>query len=289
MTASQATYSAATTLPDQGDKLQVMSLGGWCRPAHQIHHFAAQHPHTITPLRGPFDWTITPFTALQACLVPGFVPQTTVLQPGRCHVSTLASGACSTTGVIFHHRLEPKVMRALGHDQLDMPIPSAPQFDAVAADARGRFAHTYRHLSQLKDHPGESLFVRWRRQGHPDEHLPSAFAGETEARVMRSLRRFLGHKRFHLLTIVTHVTPQHTDPFDDPVQSWRRRGRSLTCHLRERAGWNGDQTSNFKGDEASWDAALQQAVAHITGPSTGVQQGLARFFTGRYRSVIPSR
>ncbi len=280
---------SSTSPPEQTGKLQLMSLGGWCRPAHQIHHFAARHPNTITPLRGPFDWTITPFTALQACLAPGFTPQAKVLQPGRCHVSVLASGACRTTGVIFHHRLEPVTMRALGYDKLDTPIPVSEAFDAIAADARGRFAHTYRHLSLLKDHPGDILFVRWRRQGHPDEHLPTAFAGETEARLMRMLRRFLGHRRFHLLTIVSHITPHRTAPFDDPILLWRRRGRSLTCHLRERAGWNGDQTQNFKGDEHSWDVALQVAVDRVSASDAGLRQGLARFLAGRYRSVKPPR
>ena len=182
-----------------------------------------------------------------------------MLQSVLCHVSVIGS----TIGVIFHHRLEQERLKELGHVVPGATIPPSPAFDEMAQDARGRFAHTFRQMSALKDHDGGILFVRWRRGGDPDHHVPDAFAGETDAQLMTLIETFLWHARFHLLVVQSRVTRDRTEPFETPIISIAREGRAIICLLRERAGWNGDQTPNFKGDDYSWQAALQAATDMI--------------------------
>lgn len=263
-------------------QVQIVSLGAWCRPAFQVRRYAEAHPATAVAITGPFDWTVTPFAALRACLAPGFVPQG-VLASGQCRVSVLASAACNTSGVIFHHALPPDRLREMGLSGRDRPIPVQADFDAAAADARGRFAHTFRNLTGLRDAQGHVLFVRWQRKGHPDHQLPDAFDGETDAAMLALLAGFLGHDRFHLLTVVSRTTAERRAEFRKPLIDVVQAGRALTCHLDERAGWNGDQTANFRGDDHSWTAALDAAMAGIPGRRAGLRETLARLGPRRYR------
>lgn len=216
--------------------VRLVSLGAWCRPAHQLRVHAGAQPHCAAP-SGPFDWTITPFAALRACLDPGFDPGT-VLAPGAVAVSHVGSGLCRNSGLIFHHAIAPRVVVAAGPLHPGDPLPDDGPVRAAVAEARDRFRHVFARLSVLRRTTDRIVFLRWQRQGHPDARLPAAFAGESPAVLRQALEGFLGHGGFHLLTM---------------------RSEILTDR-RKRRGWNGDQTDSFKGDEHSWGAALERAL-----------------------------
>jgi hypothetical protein len=76
------------------------------------------------------------------------------------------------------------------------------------------------------------------------------------------LERKLGHKRICLVTAETELVRGEAEPLGDPVIVTSVSERILECQFRERLGWNGDQTQSFKGDEASWGAALSIASEH---------------------------
>ncbi len=240
----------------------MISLGAWCRPAHQIGCFAGKRPDVVG-LKGPFDWTITSFEALRNCLAPGFDPNA-VLEQGQVIASFARSGMCSQSKVIFHHEFEPAALAKLGSFDPGDVIPKSRRLKAIVKQTRGRFAHTFRTLSALKSEPNPVLFVRWQRHGSPDPIYPEAFEGETPDALVTAIEAFLGHDRFHVLSIVSEIIEGQRDPITDPITGFEENGRVLSYSIRERMGWNGDQENNFRGDELSWHAAFDHALSRLT-------------------------
>ncbi len=240
----------------------MISLGAWCRPAYQIGCFAEKRSDVVG-LKGPFDWTITSFRSLANCLEPGFDP-TSVLDTGQVVASFAKSGMCTQSQMIFHHEMAPATMAELGSFDPGDVIPQSRALKRLVKHTRGRFAHTYRTLSALQGNAGPILFVRWNRHGHPDDQYPQAFEGESADGLLGALETFLGHDRFHLLTLESDIIEGQREPITDPITRFEGEGRILSCTIRERLGWNGNQERNFRGDELSWQAAFERALSAVT-------------------------
>lgn len=238
--------------------IQLVSLGAWCRPAHQIRVYSEAR-EDVQAGAFPFDWTITGFAALRRVLDPAFDPKD-VLQPGHTRVSQFGSGVCTTSGILFHHAMGAKQMQALGTLGPGDPLPDTPEAEALMRKARERFQHTHKRLAALKTSPGPTVFVRWQRHGQAPEKFPDAFEGETPDRLWQAIADYLGHENFHLLIVRTEQSPNQTDALADPVAALGAQGRIATGCVRERPGWNGSGDGKFHGDEPSWSALFDQAL-----------------------------
>ncbi|MCO4848613.1 MAG: hypothetical protein KC448_11660 [Yoonia sp.] len=240
---------------------KIISIGGWCRPAFQIkRHFLSRDG--FQAMNGPFDWTVTSFAALQNCLSANFAPET-MLDNDRLRISFAGSGMCATTGLIFHHAIGRKQLNDIGQFSVGQQLKVNAETVDLISVARERFIHTYLTLKSLRDHDGQIVFVRWQRQGHPDRRFAEAFEGENLATMTATLSEFLGHSGFRFLTVTSDITRGVTGPFADPVLEFETNGAGFNCRLQERMGWNGDQTSNFKGDDHSWSMALDRMVGAL--------------------------
>lgn len=240
-------------------RLRLVSIGGWCRPAHQIRVWAEGRSEFEAPA-SPFDWTITPFSALQTCLAPDFDPRK-ILASDQCVVSFAGSGMCQRSELVFHHDIPPAALEPIdGLDHGDV-LPDTDQMSELRHKARYRFAHT---MDRLKDDAATSdglIFIRWQRGGHPDRQFPAAFEGESSHALAALIERFLGHQRFGLLVVTSEtVSPENAD-IPDPIRRFRQSGRIIESTILERKGWNGDMTNDFRGDEISWSVLLDRAVS----------------------------
>ena len=241
--------------------LRLVSLGAWCRPTHQIAVCARARPD-VQAVKGPFDWTVTSFRALQTCLDAGFDPGQ-VLGDDGIICSHSRSARCTCSGLVFQHAIPPDALAGVGQFAAGDRIPLAEGLRPVVEAARGRFRHTFGAFGALRSGGAPILFVRWQRQGHPDVAFPEAFAGETPDSMRTALTGFLGHDRFHVLSVSSRITPDRTAPFPDPIVAYSTRGRFTRCVIRERKGWNGDQSNSYRGDESSWRAALDRAISDL--------------------------
>lgn len=239
-------------------KTNIVSLGSWCRPAHNIRLYA-QQSERFESISGPFDWTITSFRALRECVTEGFDPSD-VLPVENILFSFARSGMCGRTGLIFHHALGPVSLGNIGSFTAGQKMPVGDVALRLIDEARGRFIHTFGKFKSLGTNGNGLVFVRWRKFGHPDKSFPEVFLEESNEALIACLRGFLGHDKFHLLVLTSEIIPDQREMLCNPLVELKAESeRCISCRISERKGWNGDQSSNFKGDEDSWKAAFDAA------------------------------
>ena len=235
--------------------IQLVSLGAWCRPAHQIRVYSETREN-VQAGAFPFDWTITSFAALRRVLDPDFNPDD-LLHPGHTRVSQFGSGVCTRSGVVFHHAMGKAQLQKLGALAPGDSLPDAPEALDLMRKSRERFLHTHKRLARLKTQPGPTVFVRWQRQGHPDAKFPEAFEEET---LWQAISGYLGHADFRLLIVGTEQHPNQPTPIAAPIAAFDRQDRIAIGRVRERPGWNGTGNDRFQGDEPSWAALFDKAL-----------------------------
>lgn len=231
----------------------LVAIGAWCRAAYQIKRYSEGNID-FERSSYPFDWTITSFRSLRACLSLEFDP-TDILGSEGIISSFAGSGQCASTGLIFHHSLQPSVIRELGFFPEGTVIPFKDDQDVVL-NARTRFAHTYAKLLALRDIRTPLVFVRWQRFGMPDVKAPEVFEGESADALVAVLSEFLGHENFRLLTVQSRVDTSATGPIADPIRSKSEYGCVTQYAITERFGWNGQANKGYRGDDHSWTALL---------------------------------
>lgn len=243
------------------EKFVMVSLGAWCRPAHNIRVYCENNSFAGTGSY-PFDWTITSFHALQNILNPDFDGRG-MLRTDDVVVSFARSGACNGTGLIFHHAIPVDAISKSGCTEPGQMVPVTGDIAEVVDNARGRFIHTLERLNALKNEDRHIVFVRWRRQGHPDRQFPGAFEDETDAALEALLEGYLGQGNFSILAVESKIREGIHDPISDPVIEFSHANSTYSAVIAERKGWNGDQSNSFRGDELSWTAAFDALFHHI--------------------------
>lgn len=238
--------------------VKLVSLGGGCRPAHQIRVFAAETPVVEAP-SFPFDWTITSFDALKVCLAPDFDIDR-MLRDDQLKLSFARSGQCGDTNLIFHHAIENRLFSAFSDVQSGDEMPRNAEIDHFVTQARDRFRHTYDRFRACRESDDHFVFVRWQRLGIPDAEYPQAFAGETPEGLCNLLEAFVGKGRFKLLLVTTQLVPGAASNIPEPLVRLDADGPLIAATIRERKGWNGDQSNDFRGDEPSWRRLLTEAL-----------------------------
>jgi len=226
----------------------LVPIGAWCRTAFQIRQFV--QAKGLSSQAFPFDWTITPFSALNSIFAPQYDPLS-ALRPEAVGTSQFASAQDQLSGLVFHHDL-PRWTPNVGGDY---------RADDLAR-ARSRFIHTFSNLLALRESPGRLGFVRWQRAGHPDPQFPEAFDGESVGELHALIGRFLGNNDFSVLVVRTRSLEPGTQAPDDPVAAFKTIGPDCEAIILERSGYDGEGDRNdFRGDHRSWEALLEKFVA----------------------------
>lgn len=238
--------------------IQFVSLGSWCRTAHQARSYA-ENREGIRAGSFPYDWTITSFNALCNTLQQEFMPDC-VLQPGQVSVSRFNSGTCENSGIIFHHALGPMHLRKIANLNPGDMLPETPESLSLLEKSRDRFLHTYHNLELLKSGSEPLVFIRWKRRGHPDPEFPEAFENETPEALFRVLATYLGRENFYLLVVESQIQNGVRNVITDPIAAFQANERIITAKILERRGWNGDGSSRFQGDEPSWTILFDRAL-----------------------------
>ena len=128
---------------------------------------------------------------------------------------------------------------------------SSPEWD----NAKSRFQHTYTNFLDAIAQPG-TLFLRWRRKRHAGDQYS---LGEDPSRLNELLcSSNKVNQGFKCLVVETHEIYSH-DAIANPVEIQSLDGGLLCCVLKERKGYNGDQTNNWRGDESAWEPCFRLA------------------------------
>lgn len=243
------------------EKTRILSLGGWCRPAYQIARYTQKNGNTAF-LKGPFDWAITSFDALKFCMQPD-LKREQILESGKIISSSAGSGMCGNSGLIFHHSINRGTLAKFGSFAKGDPIPETDDLRDIIEDAKGRFLYTYGLMRSLRSFDGPILFVRWNHSEEPDPLFPDMSKGETDTSLVAMLTSFLGHDKFHVLSLKSDIISGVATPFSEPITAFRASKNHIECLVNERKGWNGDQTNSFKGDENSWEVAFDHVLSYL--------------------------
>lgn len=226
----------------------LVPIGAWCRTAFQVKQYEESRGNESKSY--PFDWTITPFFSLRHTLASSFSPQQ-ILKFSEIGISYCGSIVDKSSSIIFHHDLNPKITKqstnfdgSLNFDRLNPYLIKTQQ----------RFEHTFNHFLELKNSCQALGFVRWQRQGHPDHNLPNAFSGETFESLFHILSDFLSHRNFFILQIQTKLDNNFS--FQDIIESLTVDNYGMRAVIKERRGYNGDLSTNFRGDSRSWGYIL---------------------------------
>lgn len=235
----------------------LIPIGSWCRTAYQVRVFLENNG--IKSSSYPFDWMITPFSALQNTLKKGFAP-TQVLRHENLALSRFGSIVDKKTNLIHHHDFSPETISSFSNGELGK-IPHQLFASDLLNKAQDRFIYTYENLLKLRNYNRKIGFVRWQRRGHPDPRLPDAFEGENFATLTALLSDFLEHDNFSILLIKT-VIVQYELPENEIIVSYLSdsSGTGVSAIIKERKGFDGDGTNNFKGDTVSWHHVLTRYI-----------------------------
>ena len=232
----------------------VIPIGSWCRAAYQVNAFKGSLG--VEKVSYPFDWTITPFSALKNSLSPDF-DLSKVLLSKSVEISKFGSVHDLYSDIIFHHDLEGSHVE---YHKLDKRIVERTfEQHSVVCDTVGRFTYTMDNLKKLK---GESdlMFVRWQREGHPDSQLEEAFVDENIFTLTDVLSNFLGHNLFKVLVVESKTVK---NDYEGVSYELVQHALGATAVVYERKGFNGDGTNDFRGDEKAWQPLLNDAYRRL--------------------------
>jgi hypothetical protein len=248
---------------------RLLPIGSWCRTAYQCRRVAPLLSLEETS-SAPFDWTITPFRALSRILRNDFEPGL-LLNPLDSYVNRVGSVTCGYSGIAFHHDLPVSLVCDHGSKLNSPSVPASIFRGAECKQSRERFMHTFANLSRLSKLNG-NLFVRWMNTGPGpgvDWQFPEVFDGEAPSKIHELLTAFSGHDNFFLVSITSDVIEGVTSCIESPCQIVSSSGNVLELKIFERKGRNGDQSNDFRGDDLSWEAAFECAIAHFVGQVKG--------------------
>ena len=234
----------------------LIPIGAWCRTAFQVKQFL--NKEGLQHISFPFDWTITPYRALEKTLCNDF-EQESILLNENLEISKVGSILDGKTDIIFHHDLSPKIVteKSIDGRYNERGVPMALLESNLIKNARNRFLHTYSHLPNLMD--GQRAgFVRWNRFGHPDRRFPNAFDGENIETLHSLLTRFLGHNDFSVLHVITEYGSSFSGR--EIVKELHKNQFGMRAVIRERRGFNGNGKNDFRGDTRSWSLLLSLFV-----------------------------
>ena len=235
--------------------IKLVPIGAWCRTAYQVNTF--NMALGVDKVAYPFDWTITPFSALVKSLSNNFNVHK-ALKSGSVALSQHGSIVDLYSDVIFHHSLDKKIVEK--HDLKSCMENGAFETQAVVSDTLGRFQYAMQNLEKLQ-HESDILFVRWQRLGHPDAELDNVFEGESIDALNNTLFEFLGHDSFNVLVV---KTSKINSEYDGPLFSISRLKEGLSAVVYERRGFDGDGTNDFRGDTRAWQPMLNEAYNILT-------------------------
>lgn len=228
-----------------------LPLGSHCRTSFQIRQFCEKSKN-LHVKSNPFDWTISTFNCLQVILDKNFNPHQ-ILRPGSLSLSKYDSIVCSYTGLIFHHDLHISSFPEYPEkDCIDWNvIGSHEKFEM----ARGRFFHTYQNL--MKDIQSPNLIVVRRLQA------PTFSKAEDEDMLFKLISNHRNNTDFKLIYLHTEKSDEEPQVENFMEEIKTSNSNIIKCRLRERPGYDGDGTKNFRGDTRSWELLLDYALSHF--------------------------
>lgn len=242
----------------------LIPIGSWCRTAYQVKQFLFDK--NVKNYSYPYDWTITPFSALKRTLNIEFLPEH-ALMPNSLSISKFGSIIDEKTSIIHHHDLHPKMVLELSENgEVNAKgVPIQLFRTNLMSNVQGRFRHTYQNLLRLRNFEKKLGFIRWNRLGHPDSQLPEAFQEENLESLSEIICKFLGHENFSILQVVSDI--KDSDFKDvDIIKEYSACEYGAYAVIRERKGFDGDGTNNFKGDTKSWNLVLSMFVSDCNIP-----------------------
>lgn len=239
---------------------RLVPLGSWCRTSYQCRVHASSLGLQQTRST-PFDWTVTPFRSLTK-IIRLDLEEDLLLNSSDSYVNSAGSITCGYSGISFHHDLSPNSVRDAGGKPDDQEVPSALVESREWADAKNRFLHTLGNVHETFKEE-KNLYVRWMRTGRGSAgRFPGVFDGEAPLKILELLSSCGYYKSSGLLHICTKVVEGVQAPLTNPIKSITEIGENCwECVLLERKGFNGDQTSSFKGDKLSWNKLFRDILA----------------------------
>ena len=235
----------------------IVTLGSACRPGFQIKNYCENK--SIRPIAYPFDWTITPFDSLKKVMDPSF-DISVVLKDQNLEVNKAGSITDKATGIIHHHDFHPKEIRNLySRDENPSEVPAALFRTNLIDNAKGRFVYAYNNMAKLRKCSNKIAFIRWQRRGHPDREFNNLFENETHDSLGRVIHGFLGNENFIIVTIETWEVAGALAA-SDIISTYEKKPSGISVVLKERKGFDGDGTNNYKGDRVSWQALFESLI-----------------------------
>ena len=217
----------------------LVPIGSWCRTAFQVKHFVESLDHQQSSY--PFDWSITPFSALQKTMGKSFFLQN-VLKYENITRNELGSISDNVTDIIHHHDFLMNVIAdfSLAGGVNDNGVPPERLLNSLIEDAKGRFSHTFDNLLDAKKSGEKIGFVRWNRMGHPDVDVPDAFKNECLETLTNSVYEFLEHNNFAILMVET-VPVDSAINKEDAIKNYNLHTTGVEAIIRERQGFDGTE------------------------------------------------
>ena len=241
---------------------RLVPLGSWCRTAHQCRVHSEKFALEETK-SGPFDWTITPFRTLSK-IIRGDIYEELVLNPIDSYINRVGSVTCGYSGLAFHHHLPVKLVDSYGGTKNQQVVPEELLKTEKWSDAKSRFRYTLGNLMKEREKE-RNLYVRWMKTGHGHQigEFPEVFDGEDPVKTLELLLSNVWLQNDSgLLYITTEIVEGVRDPLENPIESISRIAENCwNCVIKERKGFNGDQSFNFKGDEDAWDSLFQKILS----------------------------
>jgi hypothetical protein len=232
----------------------LVPIGAWCRSAYQVHTY--MKARNATSPSTPFDWTVTPFTALCNIFDTNHNPQD-ILNYNNVRESAFSKAACDQlTTLVYYHDLPL-------WDPPDLILPVGNNADKYRADqvekARSRHLHVFDNILSLRQFPHRIGFVRWQRLGHPESMMPNFFEGETLESLHSLISMFLKRENFSVLVVKTQFVPKG-DPLPcEPFADFRSNEFGSETTLLERFGLDGEgDPADWRGDTTAWRLLLDK-------------------------------
>lgn len=244
----------------------LVPIGSWCRTAYQVREFLLDKDTAIQSY--PYDWTITPFAALKTSLSCDFDSSNALRLSELAAHYELKTLVDEYTKIIHYHDFSPSCISSLaaecGINEKGVPLKLS---SALLDKVRGRFQYTFTHFLELKEvsKVRKIGFVRWNRLGHPDLEVPEAFQGEDLESLSNLLQEFLGNNNFSILQVTSDLSDHHFGEAEI-VKDYSICQVGAYSVIRERKGFDGDGTDNFKGDTRSWNMILSKFVMDFNIP-----------------------
>ena len=232
--------------------MPIFSLGGACRPAHQINKNLENDF-----ISGPFDWTVSSAESIFRFFGPDFKIED-CLSPSK--IRFFGNGLrlkCDYSDLIFHHGLGPNELKKIRlNDKQEYlkysPTPSSSLLNHEDyTKTKGRLFYTANRLMDMCNScKTKIIFVRWIGCGlnNPDSKIPHAHHADADDNAISmslAIKTRFPSIDMHFIQVQTIYTEKHEEKsriaFIDKVQE------DLTIiYLKE------DYPKGFTGDDESW-------------------------------------